>query len=122
MKYLRSNAFLVLMIVVAFLLGGVTSTILLSAKVTGTIGEIGIGEVITFDVNESSWNIVKVGMSESEVKSIMGEPISVYQWPNEEKKTLNYRKSGSNDSDYVQYHIVIQDGKVVDKKKEVLGD
>lgn len=117
MRYLENNTFFVLMMGAAFLSGGITSTILLSSSGSGTLPRLGAGEKATVDFNETPWDKVEVGMSESEVKSIMGEPLSVHGRAAQEKRTLNYKISGSNDSDHVDYYIVIQDGKVVEKKR-----
>jgi outer membrane protein assembly factor BamE (lipoprotein component of BamABCDE complex) len=119
MKYLENNVLFVLMIAAAFLLGGITSTILLSSSGSGTLEPMGIGTgaEATVDLDKSPWDKVEVGMSESEVKSIMGEPLSVHEQADQEKRTLNYKISGSNDSEHVDYYVVIQDGKVVEKKR-----
>jgi len=108
MKYLSSNAFLILVITVALVFA--------------------VLFCMTFDTeysshfNRSSWDKVIVGMSESEVISVMGEPLSVDQWIGQEKKTLNYSKSRSNNSNYIHYYLVIEDGKVIEKKKEIFWD
>ncbi|HUV62762.1 MAG TPA: hypothetical protein VMW24_02635 [Sedimentisphaerales bacterium] len=74
------------------------------------------------DFSSSSWDEAEVGMSEAEVKSTIGEPVSVNQSTSKETKTLNYSKSRSNNSNYVHYYIVIRDGKVFEKKKEIFWD
>jgi len=74
------------------------------------------------DFSRSAWGEVNVGMSESEVKSIVGEPLSVHQWISGKTKTLNYSKSLSDNSNYVHYYLVIQNDTVAEKKKEIFWD
>lgn len=82
----------------------------------------------TFDTEYSAgftrrlWKKTAVGMSETEVKSLLGEPLSEVLWANSEGKTLNYSQSRSGNGNYVHHYIVIRDARVVEKRKVIFWD
>jgi hypothetical protein len=73
--------------------------------------------------SEEAWGKLKVGMSESEVRSIIGEPLSEFQWTtDQEKTTLSYSRPPSFTDSYVNYYVVIEDSKVLRKGRYVVTD
>ena len=82
----------------------------------------------TFDTEHSAgftkwlWDKAAVGMSETEVKSLLGEPLSEVLWADSDTRTLNYSQSRSGNSNYVHHHVVIRDARVVEKHKVIFWD
>lgn len=124
MRYSESYTFRILMIVTSFLSGLIIPVILFFLPVTvsseGVIGKVGPVHSVVF--NESLWDKVQAGMSEAEVKSVIGEPYSIGQLTSQDKRTLIYRQSNSKEPEHFEYHVIIKDGKVLEKKKEILED
>lgn len=110
-KYFRNTVSFILMIVAVAFLAVIISYIILYSSFDTEYSN---------DFNIDSWNNVRIGMSELEVKSMIGEPLSVDQWKSGE--TLNYSRSRSNNSNYMHLYIVIQDEKVIEKRKEIFWD
>lgn len=114
MKLLKNDTIFTIMIVSAFLVGGIASNSILHCLLFNT--------EYSENFSKSVWSKVEIGMSESQVKSMLGEPLYEYRWPDEDKVTLHYSKSGSNNGSYVHYYLVIQDGKVLIKRKKYFVD
>lgn len=124
MRYLENNASRIIIIAGAFLLGSITPIILLFIPVIseGEITNIGSAYPHHVDFNENLWDEVQIGMSETKVISLIGEPYSLKQSTSQDKKTLVYINSHSQYPNYVHYYIIIQNGKVLEKKEEILKD
>lgn len=110
MKYLKNNTFFIFVILIAFIAGGITSTSIIYRLLFYT--------EYSDDFSKRAWRKLEIGMSELQVKSIIGEPLFEYQWPDENKITLHYSKSSSISDSYVHYYLVVQKGKVIVKEKE----
>lgn len=113
-EYLRSRVTIILVLMAAFVVGGIAFSIILFWLPFDTEYSAGF--------TKDSWNKVRMGVSVEEVKSIIGEPVSTVRWEDQEKQTLNYTKPRSDNSNYVHYFIVVQGGKVLEKKKELCYD
>jgi len=111
MKYLQNNAFFGFTCTFAFVLGAIIIPTLIYWSLLHTEYAEGF--------QKSAWGTVKVGMAESEVMSLLGQPLSVSHWA--DQKVLSYSRSRSNSS-YMGYYVTIQNDKVVMKIKEVWWD
>jgi outer membrane protein assembly factor BamE (lipoprotein component of BamABCDE complex) len=112
MRLLQNNAFLALMCAVAFLLGAITFPTAIYRSLFDTEYSQG------FD--KSRWTKVKVGMSESEVVSLLGDPLSISE--KGDQRTFAFSKSHSGNHSYVSYFVAIQNGRIVRKVREVSWD
>jgi len=68
------------------------------------------------------WDKAAVGMSETELRSLLGEPLSESAGAVPERKALNYTASRSDNGNYVHYYVVVDNGKVVGKHRDIFWD
>jgi hypothetical protein len=116
MKILKNNVCFACSLVVAFVLGSVACLAVLAGLLFSSFDtEYAAG------LTRASWGKVQLGMSEQQVKALIGEPLEVDTYADSGERFLRYSRSPSS-THYWRYWIVVQDDRVVQKKKEIYWD
>ncbi len=133
MKSVQNNILFIWACATAFLLGAITVPVTIQWSLGGTpMGEAFLGAVSDYlfpletefspGFQMSAWNQVHVNMAESEVRSLLGEPLAAYPAADQISTVLLYSKGRTDLSDYVMYYVLIRGGRVATKTEERWDD